>query len=71
VIERGKGETTPGRPGLALRSRRTPPTAWEETLGPRWGPCAESDTFDLALHLLDKLVHHGAENALLRDLSAR
>jgi hypothetical protein len=55
------------RAGLAALSD----AAWEETLGPRWGPYAESNTFDLALHLLDELVHHGAEIALLRDLYAR
>jgi DinB superfamily len=54
------------RAGLAA----LPEVAWEETLGPRWGPYAESNTLDLALHVLDELVHHGAEIALLRDLYA-
>ena len=37
-------------------------------LGPTWGPYAEADHVDLALHALRELVHHGAEVALLRDL---
>lgn len=37
-------------------------------LGPSWGPYAESNTVDLALHVLDEVVHHGAEVGLLRDL---
>lgn len=41
---------------------------WGDELGPAWGPYAESNTLDLALHVLDELVHHGAEIALLRDL---
>jgi hypothetical protein len=44
--------------------------AWEEALGEKWGAYAESNTLDLALHLLDELVHHGAEASLLRDLYA-
>jgi hypothetical protein len=32
------------------------------------GPYAESNTVDLALHVLDEVVHHGAEVGLLRDL---
>jgi hypothetical protein len=42
--------------------------AWEEPLGSAWGPYADDTTIDLALHVLDELVHHGAEIALLRDL---
>ena len=34
------------------------------------GPYAESSTVDLALHVLDEVVHHGAEVGLLRDLYA-
>jgi hypothetical protein len=41
---------------------------WWSTLGPTWGPYADSSTADLALHVLDELVHHGAEIGLLRDL---
>lgn len=41
---------------------------WEAPLGPSWGPYAESNTVDLALHVLDELIHHGAEVGLLRDL---
>jgi hypothetical protein len=41
---------------------------WWSTLGPGWGPYAESSTADLALHVLDEVVHHGAEIGLLRDL---
>jgi hypothetical protein len=36
----------------------------------RLGPYAESNTVDLALHVLDEVVHHGAEIGLLRDLYA-
>jgi hypothetical protein len=43
---------------------------WGEPLGPQWGAYAESSTLDLALHVLDELVHHGAEVSLLRDLYA-
>jgi hypothetical protein len=37
-------------------------------LGPAFGPFAEADHVDLALHALRELVHHGAEISLLRDL---
>jgi hypothetical protein len=47
-----------------------PDAAWEELLGPAWGPYATSNTLDLALHVLDELAHHGAEISLLRDLYA-
>ena len=36
--------------------------------GPGWGIYAESTVTDLALHVLDELVHHAAEISLLRDL---
>jgi hypothetical protein len=52
------------RAGLAGLS----PAQWAEPLGPAWGPYAESNTIDLALHVLDEVVHHGAEVGLLRDL---
>jgi hypothetical protein len=44
------------------------PTEWAAPLGPSWGPYAESNTVDLALHVLDEVIHHGAEVGLLRDL---
>jgi len=54
------------RAGMAALS----PDGWTAPLGPSWGPYAESDTVDLALHVLDEVVHHGAEVGLLRDLFA-
>jgi hypothetical protein len=44
------------------------PGEWEAPLGPSWGPCRDDSTVDLALHMLDEMVHHGAEVGLLRDL---
>jgi hypothetical protein len=41
---------------------------WATPLGPTFGPHAGSSTLDLAFHVFDELVHHGAEVALLRDL---
>ncbi|MGI8753081.1 MAG: DinB family protein [Acidimicrobiales bacterium] len=41
---------------------------WTQPLGPSWGPFAEASTTDLALHVLDEVVHHAAEVGLLRDL---
>jgi hypothetical protein len=41
---------------------------WDAPLGPSWGPFAEANTVDLALHVLDEMVHHGAEVGVLRDL---
>ena len=35
------------------------------------GPYAESSKADLALHVLDEVIHHGAEVGLLRDLYAK
>jgi hypothetical protein len=46
------------------------PDGWTAPLGPSWGPYAEASTVDLALHVLDEVVHHGAEVGLLRDLFA-
>jgi hypothetical protein len=43
---------------------------WEAALGESWGPYADSTTIDLALHVLDEVIHHAAEVALLRDLYA-
>ena len=58
--------TAPGAPGWPALS----PDGWTAPLGPSWGPYAESDTVDLALHVLDEVIHHGAEVGLLRDLFA-
>jgi DinB superfamily len=44
------------------------PAQWAAPLGPSWGPYADSNTVDLALHVLDEVVHHGAEVGVLRDL---
>jgi DinB superfamily len=44
------------------------PSEWSAPLGPSWGPYADSSTIDLALHVLDEVIHHGAEVSLLRDL---
>jgi DinB superfamily len=41
------------------------------TLGPTWGPYADSTWADLVVHALDELSHHGAEIGLLRDLYPR
>jgi hypothetical protein len=43
---------------------------WHEPLGPAWDEYANDDTFDLALHVLDELCHHGGEVGVLRDLYA-
>ena len=43
-------------------------TGWTSPLGEAWGEYADDSTIDLALHVLDELIHHGAEVALLRDL---
>jgi hypothetical protein len=47
------------------------PEEWAAPLGPSWGPYAQDNTVDLALHVLDEVVHHGAEVGLLRDLYAQ
>jgi hypothetical protein len=44
---------------------------WWESLGPKWGRYADSNSVDLVLHVLDEVVHHGAEVGLLRDLYLR
>jgi len=41
---------------------------WWAALGPDWGPYSEANGVDLALHVLDEVVHHAAEVSLLRDL---
>lgn len=52
------------RTGLTTLS----PSQWAAPLGRAWGPYAEANTVDLALHVLDEVIHHGAEAGLLRDL---
>jgi DinB superfamily len=47
---------------------RLSPGEWAAPMGPSWGPYAEANTVDLALHVLDEVIHHGAEVGLLRDL---
>lgn len=47
-----------------------PEAAWSHPLGDAFGPYAEANTVDLALHVVDELVHHGAEVGVLRDLWA-
>jgi hypothetical protein len=47
---------------------RLTPSEWSAPLGPAWGPYADTSTIDLALHVLDEVIHHGAEVGLLRDL---
>ena len=42
--------------------------SWVAPLGPRFGPFAEARTVDLALHVLDEVIHHAAEVGVLRDL---
>jgi len=39
-----------------------------DQLGPTYGPYADATFLGLMLHVIDELVHHGAEIALLRDL---
>jgi hypothetical protein len=46
------------------------PAGWAAPLGLSWGPYAEANTVDLVLHVLDEVIHHGAEVGLLRDLYA-
>jgi hypothetical protein len=44
---------------------------WKAPLGPTWGEYADDNTFDLALHILDEVVHHSAEVGLMRDLYSK
>lgn len=39
-----------------------------EQMGPAWGPYAEATYAGLLLHVLDEMIHHGAEVGMLRDL---
>ena len=50
----------------ALRALDDP--GWASPLGDAWGEYANESSVDLALHVLDELIHHGAEIALMRDL---
>jgi hypothetical protein len=47
-----------------------PEVAWFQPLGAAFGPYAQANTLDLALHVLDELVHHAGEVGVLRDLWA-
>ena len=53
----------------ALLGSLTPDELWSP-IGPAAGPYAETERIDFVLHLVDELIHHGAEVALLRDLYA-
>ncbi len=44
---------------------------WWSPLGPAFGGYARQSTADLALHVLDEVVHHAAEIGVLRDLYLR
>ncbi|GAA1816194.1 DinB family protein [Luedemannella flava] len=60
---------------LALAHWRTVLEATTEeslatTLGPVAGPYADATRRGFVLHILDELIHHGAEVALMRDLHA-
>lgn len=41
---------------------------WARPIGSQFGPHADASTAGLVLHVLDEVVHHAAEVALLRDL---
>jgi hypothetical protein len=43
------------------------PDPWR-ALGESWGRYAEASRYELYLHALDEVAHHGAEIALMRDL---
>jgi ankyrin repeat protein len=45
-----------------------PESSLEEPIGPVGGPYADSTRRAFVLHVLDELIHHGAEVATLRDL---
>jgi hypothetical protein len=47
-----------------------PEEALPDPLGPVAGPYAEDSRRAFVLHVLDELIHHGAEVALVRDLWA-
>jgi hypothetical protein len=52
------------RPGMVALDE----DGWMVRLGPAFGPYADANRLDMALHVFDEVVHHGAEVALLRDL---
>ncbi|GAA1775043.1 DinB family protein [Luedemannella helvata] len=61
--------------GLALRHWHSVLAATTEEslvvpLGPAAGPYAEATRRAFVLHILDELIHHGAEVAMMRDLYA-
>ena len=45
-----------------------PPDDWWLPMGPVAGPYGTSDRVAFVVHVMDELIHHGAEVALLRDL---
>ncbi|NYJ05380.1 DinB family protein [Petropleomorpha daqingensis] len=45
-----------------------PESSLAEPIGPVGGPHADSTRRAFVLHVLDELIHHGAEVALVRDL---
>ena len=47
-----------------------PESSLAEPIGPVGGPYADSTRRAFVLHVLDELIHHGAEVALVRDLWA-
>jgi uncharacterized damage-inducible protein DinB len=47
-----------------------PEQTWGDPIGPVGGPYADSSRRAFALHVLDELIHHGAEVGLVRDLWA-
>jgi hypothetical protein len=47
-----------------------PEASLAEPIGPVGGPYADSTRRAFVLHVLDELIHHGAEVALIRDLWA-
>ena len=48
-----------------------PDERWRQPIGPAFGPYAQHTVTDLALHVLDEMIHHAAEVGLLRDLYPR
>jgi hypothetical protein len=47
-----------------------PGSSLAEPVGPVAGPYADSTRRAFVLHVLDELIHHGGEVALVRDLRA-
>ncbi|WP_370061499.1 hypothetical protein [Streptacidiphilus sp. MAP5-3] len=46
------------------------PSGWADPPGPSWGSFARANTFGLAMHALDEVIHHAAKVGVLRDLYA-